>query len=58
LDEPEEVESLLQSILEIDPRYIEALDLMTEYYLKQKKYDKAQNAIERATKLVEKVKNL
>jgi len=51
LDEPEEVESLLQSILEIDPRYIEALDLMTEYYLKQKKYDKAQNAIERATKL-------
>jgi len=51
LDEPEEVEELLQSILAIDPRYIEALDLMAEHYLKQKKYAKAQDAIERATKL-------
>ena len=51
LDEPEEVEELLKSILAIDQRYIEALDIMAENFLRQKDYEKAQDAIERATML-------
>jgi len=51
LDQTEGVEDILKSILAIDPRYIEALDLLTEYYLKEKQYEKAQESIERATLL-------
>jgi len=51
LNEHEEIEDLLKSILAIDPRYIEALDLLSHYFIKEEKYDKAQWAIERATLL-------
>ncbi len=47
----ENIEPLLESILEKDHRYIEAHDLLSEYYEKTGQFEKAQKATEKATEL-------
>lgn len=51
LEEYENVESLLHGILEKDHRYIEAHDLLSEYYEKIEEFEKAQRATQKATEL-------
>jgi CheY-like chemotaxis protein len=45
------IELLLQGVLDKDHRYIEAHDILSEYYEKTKQYKKAQKSTEKATEL-------
>lgn len=47
----DDIELLLNGILEKDHRYIEAHDLLSEYYEKTNQFEKAQKATEKATEL-------
>lgn len=47
----ENIEALLKEILQKDHRYIEAHDLLSEYYEKIEEYNEAQSATENATQL-------
>ena len=46
-----EDETILKGILDDDHRYIEAHDILSEYYEKTQQYKKAQDAIQTATQL-------
>lgn len=50
-DNLDDIEDLLKEILDKDHRYIEAHDLLSEYYEKTQQHDKAQKATEKATEL-------
>ncbi len=51
LENLDDIEVLLKDILHKDHRYIEAHDLLSEYYEKTQQYEKAQTSTEKATEL-------
>ena len=50
-DTYDDIEKILKSIISDDHRYIEAHDILSEYYEKTEQYDKAQQSIRTATEL-------